>query len=157
MFHINRSTLAKAMRILIWTACAVVMVLLTGCPSDPPDPPVANSWALVMRCPDTLFRDEPGGHVINDTILVRLIHNGSDVVGGVNVHCRCEISRDSLTQFVTTYSDTIAHVAGCYPALMYWGAGSPDTAVYERIHCWALPDGPDTLRGSVQFKVFDPQ
>lgn len=145
------------MRVLAWIGFAIIMVLLTGCPKDDPPEPDSTVWELALRCADTLYRDTLSGHVANEMVLLRLIRDKSVVVSGVAVHCRGEISQDRVTQFTTTLSDTIAHVAGCNPALLYWGAGSPDTTVFERIHCWCLPEGTDTLRGSVQFRVLDPQ
>ncbi|MDD5087875.1 MAG: hypothetical protein PHI18_03635 [bacterium] len=147
--------------LLAWVVLALIALAL-GCrskdnPAGPDDPPT-GSWRLWLDAPPSMFRNEPGGHVENDTITLRLLNPLGQVPAGVRIISQCDVSRDSVTLNTWTYSDTVAFPWGCNPPLIYWGGGGAEG--HEVVRSWAVTiaqNDTDTLASaSVSVKVFDP-
>jgi hypothetical protein len=138
--------------------CALLAVLLilgtVGCrkkesPPLPPGPPVGD-WTIELRPPLVMYRDQVGGHVINDTIAVRVFN----MQGGVLIFSQATVSHDSVTPSCTSLGDTTTRWWGSESAIVYWGSGGPDGQ--ESVHSWAVLNGDTVADALASFKVMDP-
>jgi hypothetical protein len=147
------------MKYALLACIAGLIIALAGCHKKSVEPPGNESWRLDLRAPAVMYRNAPldsGGYVLNDTILVRLYRSQTELASGVTLHCTSSISPDSVTSQLQSYGDTtLSHFAGSTPPLIYWGSGSPDTTVFERVDCWGTIND-ITVRDSAFFRVLDP-
>jgi hypothetical protein len=115
----------------------------------PPGP-----WTLELRAPMVMYRDQVGGHVINDTIVVRVFNAEGRLTGGAMIRSQASVSHDSVTPIATSLTDTINDWWGCDPAVIYWGSGGVDGQ--ETVHSWVVVSGDTVAQASASFKVMDP-
>ena len=147
---------------LLAFAAISVTALALGCRSKEtptgPDDPQPGPWRMWLDAPPSMFRNAPGGHVINDTIVLRVLDPLGHVPAGVRIFSQCDVSRDSVTMNTWSWSDTVARPWGCEPPLIYWGSGGADGR--EVVRSWAVSiaqGDTDTLAiASASFKIFDP-
>jgi len=119
-----------------------------------PDGPEPGEWMLVLHSPDTLYRNAPGGHVVNEVITVRLFDTTGAAASGVTVLAQCAVSLDSVSPNVTAVRDTVGTPWGCQPAMIYWGSGGVDGR--DTITGWAVAHGDTVATAATSFKVLDP-
>jgi hypothetical protein len=152
----------QALRRGLSVLCPLLLLVLacSGCgcrhkanPIEPPPPP-QGQWTIELRAPLVMYRDHVGGHVINDTIIVRVFNDSGQLTGGALIYSQASVSHDSVTGVATSYGDSIAHPSGCYPAIIYWGTGGVDGQ--ESVHSWVVVDGDTVAETSASFKVMDP-
>lgn len=146
---------------LLAFAAISLIALALGCrtkstPTGPDDPP-PGVWSLYLDAPPSMFRNAPGGHVENETIVLRLFNPEGRAPTGVRIFSQCDVSHDSVTLNTWT-ADTLSRPWGCNPPLLYWGSGGADGR--EVVRSWAVSiaqGDTDTLASaSASFKVFDP-
>jgi len=110
---------------------------------------------LMLFGPDTMYRNVTNGHVLNDTISVRLFNNSGGLLGGVPVNCRCQLSPDSVTPLVTSSADTIVTPWGSNVPVIYFGGGDRgDPSHQEIVTCWSAVNG-DTTTAEKAFYVWN--
>jgi hypothetical protein len=119
-----------------------------------PDTTQPTLWTMQLRAPLVMYRDQVGGHVINDTIIVRVFNAEGRLAAGANIRSQASVSHDSVTPTATSYSDSTTHWWGCNPAIIYWGGGGVDGQ--ETVHSWVVVSGDTVAEASVSFKVRDP-
>jgi hypothetical protein len=142
--------------------CPLLLLVLAlasgGCrhKSNPvgPDTTQPGQYSIELRAPLVMYRDHVGGHVINDTIVVRVFNSVGQWQGGKLIRSQASVSHDSVTSAATTWGDTTAHWWGCNPAIIYWGSGGVDGQ--ESVHSWLIVGGDTVAEASVSFKVMDP-
>jgi len=139
--------------------CAVVPAALVGCNSkvatNPNDNP-AVAWRVELRAPAVMFRMTPGGHVSNDTIVVRVYNTSGQLQAGVNVSCWAQASPQTVSPVVTTLADTVNNPWGSDFPILYWGSGDPNPNVPEVITAKASLHGDTIATTQVSFAVKDP-
>ncbi|MCX6600476.1 MAG: hypothetical protein NT025_02810 [bacterium] len=119
-----------------------------------PDTTQPGQWTMYLRAPLVMYRDQVGGHVINDTIIVRVFNAEGQWKAGVLIRSQASVSHDSVTPTASTWGDTTIHWWGCDGAIIYWGSGGVDGQ--ETVHSWAIWHGDTVAEASVSFKVMDP-
>jgi hypothetical protein len=119
-----------------------------------PDTTQPTDWTMYLRAPLVMYRDHVGGHVPNDTIVVRVLNPQGQWKAGVNIRSQASVSHDSVTSVASTWGDTTVHWWGCDGAIIYWGSGGVDGQ--ETVHSWAIWQGDTVAEASVSFKVMDP-
>lgn len=123
-------------------------------PLVPPDTTQPGQYSIELRAPLVMYRDQIGGHVINEIIPVRVFNSEGRLTGGANIRSRASVSHDSVTPSASSYSDSIAHPDGSNPPIIYWGSGGVDG--WETVQSWVVVDGDTVAQTSASFKVLDP-
>jgi hypothetical protein len=123
-------------------------------PIGPPDTTQPGQWSIELRAPLVMYRDQIGGHVINETIPVRVFNGEGRLTGGANIRSQASVSHDSVTPSATSYSDSIAHPGGSTPPIIYWGGGGAEG--WETVQSWVVVGGDTVAQTSASFKVLDP-
>lgn len=151
---------SASLRVMIALAVLLPFTFVnSGCrdkaqPTEPIPQPPTGEWTIQLRTPQAFYRNEVGGYVENDTIVVRVYNPEGEIANGISIRTRALVSQDSITMASTSIADTLQDWWGCEPAIIYWGSGGADGR--ESVESWIMVQGDTAAITMISFKVLDP-